>query len=166
MESVLEDAMGTVMQADCYTGHQAYLFMPLLLRRRANIRMMVNNQSAAIPSADAQVMNHWRRCQRNDCYTKHWSLTALGSPRDPSDAFTKLTFIVSVLCFLLQERQHIPIDCRSWGCKSIRMIRTQILMSNLSKTLCRVHLLWYKDMHSCHSRNATTRSTSWGCSWA
>ena len=58
MESVLEDPMGTVMQADCYTGHQAYLFMPLLLRRRANIRMMVNDQSAAIPSADAQVINH------------------------------------------------------------------------------------------------------------
>ena len=152
-----------VMKADCVTWHGTYLFMPLLLRRRANIRMMVNNQSAVIPSADAQVMNHWRRCQRNDCYTNHWSLTALGSPKAPSDAFTKLTFIVSVLCVLLQATQHIPIDCRSWGGKSIRMIRTQILISNLSKTLRRCHSWWSTDACSCHSPNPTTRDTSWGC---
>ena len=58
MESVLENSIDIVVYAGCSTRHYAYLFMPLLLRRRANIRIMVNNQSAAIASADAQVMNH------------------------------------------------------------------------------------------------------------
>ena len=61
--SVLRGTVVSVMHAECITRVGAYLLMPLLLRRRESIRIVVNVKSDAITSAEAQVTIHFRRFQ-------------------------------------------------------------------------------------------------------
>ena len=87
--------------------------MPLLLWRKASIRMMVNDQSMATPSADAQVMIHFRRFQYYDYFVDEISFTGGGSPKVAPgfDASTKLEDSSSVLCTTDYKSLVPPIDC-------------------------------------------------------
>ena len=63
IESVLRGSVVSVTHAERSTRLGAYFLIPLLLRRREIMRIVVNVKSAAMIRAEEQVMIHFRRSQ-------------------------------------------------------------------------------------------------------